>query len=94
MGDGIDCGARNQSDAVAEVVSYAAQQECAEECFLDECDRDRREKIFRDQLCGRFMIAYSAAADRECEFRIKSRARSSRRRSRESRARGLAAQDE
>ena len=41
MRDGVDCGACDQRDPVAEVVSHAAEQECAEECFLDECDRDR-----------------------------------------------------
>ena len=67
MRDGVYRGACNQRYAVAEVASHAAQQERAEECFFDERDRDRREKIFRYQRSGRFVIADSTAADSERE---------------------------
>ncbi len=69
MSDGVDRGARNQRDAIAEVFLHAAEQERAEECFFNERDRDGREKIFRYQRRGRFVIADAPppTAEREPE---------------------------
>ncbi len=67
MRDGVDRGACDQRDPVAEVASHAAEQERAEECLLDECDHYRREKIFRYQRRSRFDDRRLPAADCECQ---------------------------
>src|SRR6266436_10263995 len=61
MSDGVNCSARDQRDPVAVVALHPAEQECAEECFLDECYRNRGEEILRNKRNRSSAISNSAA---------------------------------